>query len=423
MAYKILEDSPEPSSISPSLLHRVPTQAATGVATEIAGLPGNLLSPVHEYVAAPLSKLISGQEQPSYESSPIGRLLPTSSKLKSDVQKNVPYLKPKNKLEQFSSDVVSDATSLFLPGKVFKAGVYAMTPLRSLGSSIAAGTLGQATEAFTGDQSKGNLARSGALLGLSLFNKPKAQQIAGAQYDKARSLLPASASTDATRLESGLNKIKKDVLQGRGTADLAPSEKFVIDEADKILRQIDEAGDVNMSALVAAKRSLNEMLNKLVFESPDKAAKAGARKLAKRINGEIRGTFKEYGTKNPEWLKAQSEADGAFGAISQSNYISRVLEKVLKGRVAGLHGLFGASVPVAASLASGPGAVAGVAGYQAAKLLHRVMNSPLLRRHYAKVIKSASTENTKLLNKEVDSFEEAIKKSEKTEEPKYRILD
>jgi hypothetical protein len=51
------------------------------------------------------------------------------------------------------------------------------------------------------------------------------------------------------------------------------------------------------------------------------------------------------------------------------------------------------------------------------------MNSPLLRRHYAKVIKAASSENTKLLNGEVDSFEQAIKKSEKRDEPRYRILD
>ena len=424
MAFKMIEDEAPDSGLDANLLHRVPAQIGTRIATEVAGLPGNILSPINEYIAAPITKAITKKEPLSYKETTLGKIFPTSQTLQEGISIENEYLRPRNKGEQLSTDVVGDATSLFLPGKAFKAGKYALTPLKSLGASVASNALGEGVYEFTGDKNVGNNVKNGALLAFSLFNKPKADKIVGLQYNKAASLLPANATQDARSLTKGLNNLKSSILKGRKPVDLAPSETFVIDEADKILRQI-KSGEVSIDTLVSSKRSLNEMLNKFVFGSADKGANSRARKLATQINGEIKNVFNEYGKKNPEWLKTYSGADQAFGAISQSNYISRALENVMKGRVnSNLGHLFGIGAEVGLGLAGGvPTAITTFGAYQGAKILHRVMKSPVLRRHYGEIIKAAATENVKALNSRVDKFEDELQKSKEKEKGSYRLLD
>lgn len=422
MAFKLLSDSPKESSFNKESIHRLPSQAAAGALSALPGFAGNIGEFINETVARPVTGAITGKRTLPYEETYLGKILPTTATHKKRLEEAIPYLKPKNKIEKFVNDISTDTAELFLPGKVLKAGKYAMSPLRSLGVSVAANTLGELTHQYTGDEKKAALAKGGTMLMLSLFNKPKAESIASDLYKKAQSILPANAATNATRLETNLNNLKSNILKGRKPRDAAGSEKFVLDEADKVLRQI-QNGQVNVNTLVAAKRSLNENLQKFVFESSDKSARAGARKLAKRINGEISGAMEQYGQTNPEWWSQQKSADQAFGAINQSNYISRLLERFTKGRPEGLAHLFGATGQLATSLVSGPAAIGGFSIYQGYKLMHRIIKSPELRKHYAKVLFSSLTENPKIINKEVEDLQNSLEKDRGKKGHKYKILD
>ncbi len=422
MAYRFLEDEPQEPNFDINSLHRLPAQAISGAAAAIPGFVGNVLKPVNDYAVGPLTSAITGNESVPYEETLLGKAIPTTATHKKNLQEGIPYLRPKNKIEKFANELGTDAAELYLPGKAFKGGQYALSPLKSIGISVAGNGLGEATTQYTGDESKGNLVKHATMLALSLFNKPKAEAIVGQEYGKAQKLLPANATENATKLERNLNGLKNQVLNKRQYADLSDKEKFVIDEADKVLRQIVN-GEVNIDTLVSVKRTLNDNLNKFIFSSPDKSKNSGARQLTKNIVGYIKDTFEDYGKKNPEWWKVQKGADDAFGAVQQSNKISRILEPYLKGRPEGLAHLLGGAYTLGSSLVSGPLAATSFAGYQAYKLLHRISASPVLRNHYGKVISAAAKENPKLLKDALDVLQGDIQKSESKEKNKYKILD
>ncbi len=422
MAYKLLPDEPAESNFDINSTHRLPAQAVSGALAAVPGFVGNILKPINDYAVGPLTSSITGNPSVPYEETHLGKAIPTTATHKKNLQEGIHYLKPKNKVEKFASDLGTDAAELYLPGKALKAGQYALSPLKSLGISIVGNGLGEATTQYTGDQSKGDLVKNGSMLALSLFSKPKAEAIAGQEYAKAQKLLPATATEKATKLETKLNDLKNTVLKGRQPGDLSASEKFTLDEADKVLRQI-KNGEVNIDTLVAAKRSLNENLQKFIFETPDKTAKAGARKLASSIVGDIKDTLEDYGKTNPEWLKLQKGADQAFGSIQQSNRISRYLEPFLKGRPEGIAHILGGAATLGANLISGPLAVGSFAGYQGVKLLQRVWQSPVLRRHYGQVISAAAKENPKLLQNALDVFQNDIQKDDAKTKGGYKIID
>ncbi len=99
MPFKILPETPKPSSLNAESIHRFPAQALKSASTSAVGLPGDILSLPY----AGVNKLVSslgGQNVP-YEQSFLGKALPTSETLSKGLERDVPYLKPKNKVEQF----------------------------------------------------------------------------------------------------------------------------------------------------------------------------------------------------------------------------------------------------------------------------------------------------------------------------------
>jgi hypothetical protein len=221
-------------------------------------------------------------------------------------------------------------------------------------------------------------------------------------------------------LNNSLNSLSNKILQGRPGSNVAPSEKFVLDEIDKFKSLINN-NRINMSSLVAQKRSFNEELQNNLFKLTDKASRTRAKTLAKQISHDVRDTMQEYGKANPEWWKYQSSADEAFGAIEQSNYISRILQKYLHGKSSALTHLFGVGIPSASAHLTGPFATSiGVTAYIASKLGHRVLRSKALKTHYAKVIAAAATDNPKIIHKKIDELEQAIKEDEKKKPGKYK---
>lgn len=412
MAYKILPEEPKPRQLNAESIHRLPAQALKGASTSAVGLPGDILSLPY----AGVNKLVSslGGENVPYEQSLIGKALPTSETLSQGLERDIPYLKPKNKVEQFVGDVVGDATSLFAPSKALtKAGLRGTSALKSFATSLGANSAGDFVSDLTGDPQKGAYTKMGTMFLLSAFNKPKVQKEIGELYKKSDSLLPKDAVVSAQNLEKDLTGLQKKVLQGRSAQDLAPSEKFVVDEADKILRQID-LGEVNVNTLKAGLRSLNENLLKAVYEAPDKSTRTRARSLATQINRSVNSTLAEYGKQNPEWYKAHRGASEAFGALAQSNFLSNYIKNNLK------------DIPIAAHLLQAlgvtTGAIGGIVPYQTAKILYRISKSPELAKQYARVVSSAASENAPLLKKSAEKLDKELKKEE-SKKSKYKLLD
>lgn len=411
MPYNLEPEQPKSTSITKESLHRVPAQATAGAAATLPGIFGDVLSLPY----AGVNKLVSslGGTDVPYEESSIGKLLPTTEMHKKALQEGIPYLKPKNKIESFANDVASDAISLFLPGgSLKKAGLRSTNLARSFATSLGANSAGSFVSDLTGDPEKGAYTKLGSMFLLSALNKPGVQKELGNLYQKADSLLPKNATVNSERLEKQMNDLKNRILNGRQASDLAASEKFVINEADTILRQIED-GQSNVGTLRSAIRSLNENLEKAVYEAPSKSTRTRARKLATQINRNVRETLADYGKQNPEWWKLQQAADQGTATFHQSNFITRFIENNVKhGTVA--HGILHA-------LGVGFG-TAGFVPYQSAKTLYQITKSPTLARHYARVVSSAAAENASLMNQEIKSLEEAFEK-EKNKKSKYKLED
>jgi len=262
MPYKLLKEESNESPYSLKTLSRLPTQAISGAAAALPGSIGNIGEFLHETVANPVAKALGGEEV-SYEKSPIGKLLPTTKTHLKNLEQ-IDYLKPKNKVEKFVRDLSQDTTELFLPGKMFKMGKYAFSPLRSLGISLGANTVGEGVGQFSGDESKGEMAKRGTMLGLSLLNPTSANHVAKNLYQTAERLLPPQAAVHAGKMTNSLNNLENKILRGRPAGNVSSSEKFVLDHISNF-RNLIQNGHINMPQLVAQKRSFSEELGKKDF--------------------------------------------------------------------------------------------------------------------------------------------------------------
>ena len=422
MAFKIVQKKPtKESTVGLDTAYRIPAVAATGAAAAIPGVFGDVAKTANDLIAAPLTKHVFGQEPVPYEKSTIGKLLPTTEQHKKTIEHAIPSLKPKNKLEEFSQNIAQDTASLFLPGQMFRMGRYAMTPMRSLGVATAANVAGTGTELWTGDKSKGDMVKSGSMLALSLLNPTSARNISQNLYTSAANLLPENATVNAGNFVNRLNNLEARILRGRPIENLAPSERFVLNQIDRF-RNLSQNNQINMQSLVAQRRSFNEELQRGLFELPDRATRARARELSQEISHATRDTMRQYGTQNPQWLQYQEAADLSHGAIQQSNYISRILQNFMRGRPEGLAHLFGIGLPAGAAAFSPLGAAAGLIGYQSAKLGTRIVRSRELRNHYARVVAAAAADNPKLIHKELDELEEKLEKQQDKSKNKFKIV-
>ena len=411
MAFKLVKEEQAPEKGFGEKLGRGAAQFAKGSIPVAAGIFGDVGKLVNDFIAAPLSEAITGKKSVPYEESLIGKAIPTTAQHKKVLEENIPYLKPENKMERFIDELGTDAASLFLGGptkiamgsKAIKAGSAA------LGSNL----FGELVTDLTGDEKKGAYAKMGSMFTLSMLNKPGAQKAVSELYGKAAQNLPKDAQVNAGRLQQNLNNLKGRVLAGRKPSDLAPSEKFVVDQADRVLGSV-QNGNMNVNTAIAAKRSLNEELQNIFNIAPSKQSRVRAKRLASEINQSLNQTLRDYGKSNPQWYKDFSAADKAFGTIAQSNYISNAISSHL------------AYHPVTHGLLHALGVTGGASGlvvpYQIVKLSHRFIASPALRKHYIGVLKSAAQEDATTMNKEVEKLDREIQKEDRTKKKKYKLV-
>jgi len=421
MAFKIIKNAePQESTYGAESLYRVPMQAVKGALTEAAGFAGDYAKTINDLLADPITKHGFGQETVPYEQTAIGKLLPTTEQHEGTINKEVPFLKPRNKLEEYAQDIGKDTAALFLPGRAFRMGRYAFSPMRSLGIAVGANTVGKGVELWSGDKEKGDMAKKGTMLALSLLNPTSAKNISQNLYQDAARALPQNATVNANNFMTRLNNLENRILQGRPPANVAPSERFVLNQIENF-RNLVQNGQMSMRTLVAQKRSFNEELQRNLFELPDRASKARARELAQEISHATRDTMRQYGTNNPQWWQLQQSADQAHGAIQQSNFISNVLGKFMKGKPEALSHVFGIGIPAGVAYGSTMGAGAILTGYQSAKIGWRMIHSPELRRHYARVLGAAAADNPTIVHKELDEFQEKLQEKEDKSKNKFKI--
>lgn len=413
MPYELLEEEDPSEESFLKGVARQPARTASNLATRAIGLPGDVLSLVNEFIARPTQKLFTGQKGVPYEETLLGKAIPTTETHRKGLEEHTgEFLKPQNKVEQFADDLIEDTALMLNP--FAKGAQIAKAIPKKFAIAVGGNVAKDALKDMGAPESASNWAKMGTLFFLSFFDKPGAAKELSKLYKQAETSLPEGASVNAERLMGNLDNLEKTITKGRPRSNVAPSEKFVLDEIDKITDVVDK-GKASVDKLWAQKRSLNEALEKQLFETPTKQAQGRARKLAKQLTGWMNQELSEYGNKNPAFGKPFKAAEEGFGVMAKSNAFSNFIEKNLKYTPAtsGLLHMFGGQIGGALSKVVIP--------YHLGKLGYRVANSKTLRDHYLRTLKAVSSENAAVFNKELQSFDEAIQEEESKD--RYEFVD
>lgn len=392
-------------------LYRFPGLALQGAGAAISGEPGDIASGMNA-IGGLLTRERDNEQK--FKESLIGKLPTSNELLKSSA------LQPQNRPEEIIQNLSHDTMKLFLPGRYMKAfgrgANYAKSALRSLSLAAGANLAGQGTESYTGSKRKGDIARQGSMFLLSFANPKSAMDIASQTRGKAEALLDPNAKISGHNFEAFLNNMTHRITKGRSYDQLSPSEKWIMDRINNY-RPIVQNGEMNVSQLVAQRTSTNEHMNEIYNFSRNERNRA--KKLLGNLQYEAKKEMESYGHHNPQWWDLQKSSDEAYHAIHQSNVVNRLIQPLLKGKGnSAVAHIFGGTAASAISGISAPAAGLATGAYQGTKYMYRITHSPLLARHYGKVVAAALSGDTAQLESALNTLEKGLKRDEKKRIPK-----
>jgi len=408
MPFELLEDEISTQE-QPSFLSEVGRQTGRTTlraAETAAGLPGDILSLINDYISGPLTSKITGKETIPYEELGIAKALPTSQQLRKGHEKQFgEKIKPENKIEELGDELIETVTSIFSPGAAIKRGAGL---LKGLGSAtlkgIGAITAKEVVKNLTADEKKGSYAKLGALTLLSFIDKKGAAKAIGEGYEPLSQRVTQLNPVNANFLENNLNSLKSKMLKGTQ----APSEKFIIDEVDAVLQKI-KNGKISPEELWASKRSLNEKMTNLLFSTPEKAAQQRARKLSQVISHDLDDTLALTKSQDPKFFKDLKAWNHAYKTVADSNFIARWAEKNINLAGVSPHVAMLYGIPIAKTVG------AAAIPYTTGKIVYRIMKDPKLAKHYMGSLAAATAEDASTFNKELRILDKEIKKKEKSD--------
>ena len=238
---------------------RYGTRSASRAIETAAGLPGDILSLIQQGVGYGAEKL-TGNEligeairkgPSSIESDEFTPgTVPTSGELK-ELSEGLTkgYTAPKNELERFSDEVISDITSLALPvkGKI--------PFLKSIGLALGANAAKEGAKAFGGSETTQSAVKLGSLFLGGLGTGKKAKTYVQDLYEKSKQSIPKNTMFETGSLLNNLKKTETELTKGIPT----PTKDIVL----KSLKDIENkaaGGAMPFEDLVQAHHDINEVI-------------------------------------------------------------------------------------------------------------------------------------------------------------------
>lgn len=230
-------------------------------------------------------------------------------------------------------------------------------------------------------------------------------------YKDAEALLPEGAAVNAKKLEGSLESLVTSLEKGVETTD----KKQVIKPAKELLAKINN-GTINVDELASAKRDINRLRG-------DPETVKGAKKLLSNIGKSVDNALDVYEPHNPKYIKKLRDANQAWGTVAESKKVSNLIKSKAQTLKLGygIGSLFevmahGPQNPLIGAAAAG----AAYGGLKGGELLYRVMKSPVLRVHYADVIRHAMNENGPATAKALKVLDRELEKEEKSKSTQIR---
>jgi len=328
--------------------------------------------------------------------------IPTTERIRGSVSELTGgKFEPQSEGEQLSDEIASDIASLSLPVK----GKIPFT--KSIGLSVASNLAKEGVKPL-GVGEKGQAAtKLGTLFLLSTFNPKGATKYASDLYKEAKTILPEEASVGAKNLRYKLEHLQDSLHMG----GKAPSKTKAIEKIGEI-KKIIKRDQIAVEELTEFKKTINELRSGLYreFES-DKVGRKLAKKNLDSVSSLVDETLSDYGRSNPEWGKTYRAANEAYGAIAQSRKVSdwirrNVIPTAMHKGALGIGGIASALFkPITV-----PTVAAGVGVLKTGELAARIAKSPILRKYYSEVVKSALRQDAATTISNLQKMDAVLKK-------------
>lgn len=325
--------------------------------------------------------------------------LPTSQQVKKfSEEKSLGYTSPQGELERIGDEVFEKIVSSSLPG----------TGQRNIWKNIAApvvSSLGKEAAKFLGVGEKGQMLTE---LGLSLViplasgNAPQLNRNLWQDLERNAPNIAVNANQGRQRAQNLVTRLQNEGLGSAG-------ENRVIATLNTFINNT-QNGQMTARQLIGFNKSLNEIRG-------DPSLLTGSRTLLNEVNQIIRDTGRQFEQNSPNFYRNWQRANEIHGAIQQSNYVARTVEKFSDKIVSeGARALFGGALHAGAA---GAGAIPPLyAIYKTTQVLDRMSRSPELLRYYIGVLTNSIQGNTALAAKNLSKLDEALLEQEKKEKNK-----
>ncbi len=340
-------------------------------------------------------------------------VLPTSQQIREVGKKATGgYLEPRTEFEEKADELSSDIASMALPGGN-KFGI-----MKNIGIPVVGNLVKEGLRYGTADEKSQAYGKMGTMVALDLLSRKKGgvKGYAGSLFQKAEEALPKGLSINASSLESAISKLEHTFSAGGSS----PTTTRALKKITEIRNEI-KNGKIDARRLAAYRRTINEAVEELggfnLFSDVPQTLKPRAIRNLQEVKSAVIDSLEEYGKKqNPEYLKLSQDANEAWSAYSKSNRVASFLEKkvgyVPKSAAAKALFSYGASGGTVLSALANPVAAAGgallIGGYQAVKVLDRVIRSPVLRKYYTNVLKEASAGNAAATAKNLKALDKGL---------------
>ncbi len=395
----------------------------------VAGVPGEALWLLSK-AANPIAKLITGKEQPDYEDTALGKILPTSSSLK---EKRSDYLKPKSSSEDIWSNFVEDVTSLSIPIPGKTAGKTAVKSLdflkrlgKRIGQSSAVASIGEGSKKIaeslgvdeeTAQKIKMALVFTGGL-GIESGSKGGAEGYKRSLYEKMRSSRPDSATVNGKNLERSATALKNSLESGGGS----PSATKALSKVNEMLESIKKnGGKIAIQELEDFGVKINELKSSLYEDFQiDKVGRKSAKRNLDAVTGLVERSLDEYSHSNKKYGQIRTEAKQAHSAIESGKAASKFITKNVSklGQHGATAAIVGAITNPSAILPTSLALGATLSGLKGAELVTRIVKSPELRDFYLNVLDGALRKDAAFMNHNLQRLSKKIQ-----DEPEILLED
>lgn len=339
------------------------------------------------------------------------------------VETEVPMLPSTEKLREFTKS----KTGKYLEPKgygrkeiaqqEFAQSVGESLPFLSGIQSLLAAGAGQATKELVkssgGTEKEADLAKIGMMGIASISNLGNAPNVARQAYQNQANMIRQGVRFSAQPTQQAFARIRNMPWFRTGAT---PSKNPAMREMRRIEQAI-QGGTIDAHEAMQLRRDINEARKELGgFKINQPVDKRQARRFLDEVDQALLESMENYGTNiRPDWWHEYGLANQAYAVTQRSRAVSDFITnyaKPLQSQTAKtiFHVAGGAALVKLPAVAAA--AIPIAAGAKGVQILNRMIRSPILRNHYARVLAQANAGNIAAMNRELEIFDKVAGKLE-----------